>query len=61
MAAYQAVYSHGSILGDSFDHGVVGMLGFYLSQLAIPAVGFGAAYNVQAGYFQGSFSMGMSF
>jgi hypothetical protein len=60
-AAYQAVYSKGSILGDSFDHGVTGMFCFYLSQLAIPAVGVGFAYNVQEGYLQGSFSIGMSF
>jgi hypothetical protein len=60
-AAYQAVYSKGSILGDSFDHGVTGMLYFYLSQLAIPAVGMGFAYNVQKRYLQGSFNIGMSF
>jgi len=59
--AYQVVYSHGSILGDSFDHGPAGFLIFYLNQLAIPALGFGAAYNVKADYFQGSFSIGMSF
>ncbi|MCL2066234.1 MAG: hypothetical protein FWG99_02065 [Treponema sp.] len=60
-AAYQIVYSHGSILGDSFDHGVTGMLSFYLSRLAIPAIGVGAAYNVKEDYFQGAFSIGMSF
>lgn len=60
-AAYQVVYSRGSILGDSVDHGVTGMLIFYLNRLAIPALGIGAAYNVEANYFQGSFSLGMSF
>ena len=60
-AAYQAVYSQGSILPDSFDHGVVGMLTFYLSRIAIPAVGLGAAYNVKENYLQASFSLGMSF
>ena len=60
-AAYQMVYSEGSVLGSSFDHGLTGMLSFYLSQLAIPAVGLGAAYNVKENYFQGSFSLGMSF
>jgi hypothetical protein len=60
-AAYQLVYSHGSILGNSVDHGPVGMLTFYLNRLAIPAVGLGAAYNVKENYLQGSFSLGMSF
>jgi hypothetical protein len=59
--AYQAVYSHGSILGNAFDHGVTGMLSFYLSRLAIPAIGAGFAYNVKEDYLQGSFSIGMSF
>jgi hypothetical protein len=60
-ASYQLVYSYGSILGDSLDHGVMGKLSFYLSQLAIPAIGLGAAYNVKENYFQMIFSMGMSF
>jgi hypothetical protein len=61
LASYQVVYSHGSILGDAFDHGVVGAVSFYLSQLAIPAVEVGIAYNVAADYPQVSFSIGMSF
>ena len=60
-AAYQLVYSKGSVLGDSVDHGVMGMLVFYLNRLAIPALGLGAAYNVKENYLQGSFSLGMSF
>ena len=60
-AAYQVAYSHGSILKNSLDHGPVGMISFYLSKLAIPALGLGAAYNVKENYFQGSFSLGMSF
>jgi hypothetical protein len=60
-AAYQLVYSQGSILGNSLDHGVTGILSFYLSRLAIPAVGAGFAYNVKEHFLQGSFSMGMSF
>jgi hypothetical protein len=60
-AAYQAVYSQGSILGASLDHGVTGMVSFYLRRLAIPAVGVGFAYNVKEHFFQGSFSMGMNF
>jgi hypothetical protein len=60
-AAYQVVYSQGSILGASLDHGVTGMVSFYLSRLAIPAIGAGFAYNVKERYLQGSFSMGMNF
>ena len=60
-AAYQLVYSQGSILGSSFDHGLMGMLNFYLNRLAIPALGLGVAYNVRENYLQGSFSLGMSF
>ena len=60
-AAYQFVYSHGSILGDSIDHGVAGMFSFYLSRLAIPALGLGASYNVKEKFFQFNFSIGMSF
>ena len=60
-AAYQLVYSRGSVLKDSLDHGCMGMLTFYLSQLAIPAFGLGVAYNVKENYLQGSFSLGMSF
>ena len=59
--AYQFVYSRGSVLGDSVDHGPVGMLFFYLRRLAIPALGLGVAYNVKENYIQGSFSFGMSF
>jgi hypothetical protein len=61
QASYQGVYSRGDLLGDRFDHGAAGAVVFYLSKLAIPAIGLGAAYNVSANYFQGSFSMGMSF
>jgi hypothetical protein len=39
----------------------MGMLSFYLSKLAIPALGLGLAYNVEADFFQVFFSMGMSF
>jgi len=59
--AYQAVYSYGSILGDSFDHGGLAMIFFYLHRLAIPALGLGVAYNVERNYLQGFFSFGMSF
>ncbi|MDR2397968.1 MAG: hypothetical protein LBD74_04310 [Spirochaetaceae bacterium] len=59
--SYQGVYSYGSILGNQFDHGLAGTLSFYLSKLAIPALGIGIAYNVYADYLQGSFSLGVSF
>jgi hypothetical protein len=61
LAAYQLVYSQGSVLEDSLDHGVMGMLTFYLSRLAIPAMSLGAAYNVKENYLLGSFSLGVSF
>ena len=60
-AAYQLVFSRGSILGTSLDHGVLGMLTFYLNRLAIPALGLGLSYNVTKNYLQGSFALGMSF
>ena len=60
-AAYQVVYSDGSILGSSLDHGLAAKLSFYLSRLAIPAIGLGVAYNVSEQYLQGVFSLGMSF
>jgi len=59
--AWQMVYSYGPILDDRFDYGLAGFLRLYLNRLAIPAVGLGVAYNIPAGYFQFSFSMGMSF
>jgi hypothetical protein len=61
QAAYQAVFSEGPILGSRFDHGVAGSVVFYLSRLAVPAMGLGLTYNVVAKYLQFSFSMGMRF
>jgi hypothetical protein len=58
---YQVVYSRGPILGDQFDHGAAAGVNFYLSRLAIPAVGLGLTYNAAADEFQFSFSIGMSF
>lgn len=60
-AAYQAVWSQGPILGHQFDHGPAGGVRLYLSRLALPAMGLGAAYNVRADLFQGTFTIGMSF
>ena len=59
--AYQVVYSQGSILGDSVDHGYSAMVFFYLNRLAMPALGLGVAYNVERSYIQSFFSFGMSF
>jgi hypothetical protein len=61
LASYQAVYSYGPILGDQFDHGVSASLNFYLSKIAIPAVGLGASYNVAKHEYTAVFSIGMSF
>jgi hypothetical protein len=61
LVSYQFVYSQGPVLGNEWDHGVMGALSFYMSRLAIPALGLGIAYNVAADHLQGSFSVGMSF
>jgi hypothetical protein len=53
------VYSRGSILGNQFDYGVSGAVSFYLSKLAIPAVGAGLSYNISGDFFQFFFSMGV--
>jgi hypothetical protein len=60
LASWQMVYSKGPLLGDQFDYGLMGALFFYMSRLAIPAMGFGTSYNIPANYFQFSFSIGMS-
>ncbi|MDR1318543.1 MAG: hypothetical protein LBJ90_02885 [Treponema sp.] len=60
LGAWQMTYSNGPLLGNRFDYGVMGSLRFYMSRLAIPAVGMGVAYNVPADYFQFSFSIGMT-
>jgi outer membrane protein assembly factor BamA len=59
--SWQAVFSSGSLSGETFDHGPTGGLRFYLSKVAIPALGFTAAYNMTTFLSQFSFSMGMSF
>jgi hypothetical protein len=60
-AAYQALWSQGPILGHQFDHGPAGSVRLYLSKIALPAMGLGAAYNVRADLLQATFSVGMSF
>jgi outer membrane protein assembly factor BamA len=59
--SWQAVFSSGSLLGETFDHGPAGGLCFYLSRVAIPALGFTAAYNMTTSLPQFSFSIGMGF
>jgi hypothetical protein len=61
LASYQVVWSEGPVLGIEFDHGAAAALRFYLSRLAFPAVGMGAAYNVSARKLFMNFSLGMSF
>jgi hypothetical protein len=61
LAAWQGVFSRGAISGDEFDHGPTGGIRFYLSRLAIPALGAGLAYNINSGLYQFTFNVGMSF
>jgi hypothetical protein len=61
LLSYQAVYSHGPILGHEFDHGVSASLNFYLSRIAIPALRSGVSYNAAKNEYIGVFSIGMSF
>jgi hypothetical protein len=60
-AAYQAIYSHGDLLAHQFDHGPAAMLLLYFSQLALPAVGLGGAYNAAKNAWQYAFNVGMAF
>jgi outer membrane protein assembly factor BamA len=61
LASYQAVYSYGPILEDQFDHGVSASVNFYLSRIAIPALGFGVSYNVARNEYISAFNIGLSF
>ena len=61
LSLWQCVISHGSISGMEFDHGPSGGIRFYLSRLALPALGLNIAYNVNSGLYQGSFAIGMGF
>jgi hypothetical protein len=60
FTSYQLVFSDGPILGENVDHGITGGIRFYMSKLAMPALGFGVSYNVAASYFQGYFNLGMT-
>jgi hypothetical protein len=59
--SWQTVVSSGSLSGETFDHGPTGGLRFYLSRIAIPALGFTVAYNMTTSLPQFSFSLGMGF
>ena len=59
--SWQGVYSYSETLGSQFDHGPAAGILLYLSRLALPAIGAGAAYNIVSGLFQFTFSVGMSF
>jgi hypothetical protein len=61
FASWQAVFSSGSLSGETFDHGPAGGVRFYLSRIAIPALGFTVAYNMTTSLPQFSFSLGMGF
>ena len=61
QASWQGVFSYGSISDFELNHGPAGGLNFYLSRLALPAIGGGIAYNMNSGLYQISFNMGMSF
>ncbi|GHV83905.1 hypothetical protein AGMMS50212_12450 [Spirochaetia bacterium] len=60
LACYQFVYSYSEPLGGSIDHGPAAGFRIYLRQLAIPAVGLKAGYNIAAQRLQWSFNIGMS-
>ena len=59
--SWQAVLSHGLISDFEFNHGPSCEIQFYLSRLALPAIGGGIAYNMNSGLYQFNFSLGMSF
>ncbi|MDR2072185.1 MAG: hypothetical protein LBP60_01955 [Spirochaetaceae bacterium] len=61
LGTWQVVYSQGPISDGEFDHGPAGGVRFYLSRLALPAIGAGIAYNMSSGIFQFTFSLGMGF
>jgi hypothetical protein len=61
FASWQAVVSSGSLSGEAFDHGPAGGIRFYLSRIAIPALGFTVAYNMTTSLPQFSFNLGMGF
>ena len=61
LGSWQCVLSHGPISGSEIDSGPSGGFRFYLSQLALPAMGANIAYNINSGLYQFSFHIGMEF
>ena len=59
LGSWQSVFSQGLISGSEFNHGLSGGIRFYLSRVAIPAMGIGLAYNLNSGLFQFTFSIGI--
>jgi len=59
LGSWQSVFSQGPISGFEFNHGPSGGIRFYLSRVALPAMGIGLAYNLNSGLFQFAFSIGM--
>ena len=61
LGSWQFVLSHGPISGSEIDNGPSGGIRFYLSQLALPAMGANFAYNINSGIYQFNFYIGMEF
>jgi hypothetical protein len=61
QGSWQAVFSRSLLPDFEFNHGPAGGILFYLSRVALPAVGGGLAYNMKTGLYQGVFSIGMAF
>jgi len=63
LGSWQCVFSQGPLSENKaeFNHGPSGGIRFYLSRIAIPALGMGLAYNMTTGIYQFSFSIGMGF
>ena len=61
QSLWQSVFSGDDISNLEFDHGPFGGIVFYLSRIALPAVGFGFAYNMVSDLYRYSFNVGMSF
>ena len=61
LFSWQCVFSNGLISGSEFNNGPSGGIRFYLSRLALPAMGANIAYNMNSGLVQLSFNVGMEF
>ncbi|MCL2832039.1 MAG: hypothetical protein FWD78_02615 [Treponema sp.] len=60
QACWQAVFSYGPVSGYDFNNGPSASIQFYLSRLALPAMGFGINYNMNSGMLQYGLNMGVS-